>query len=207
MTEGKSLPAKRNQRPEVGVGRDEHTVFLLCAFEDRLVAGGLHAVVADVDGVMTGVLEPLGDGRRQRLDRPGTSTGGDKRELALPNRLGRVAEGLGDVLRLEIRVSGEALALAHPVGDHSDDGRNRDPKATDARYASQLIRPYDDSLKRHLPSAYPENRTRPVAARKYPSPFRPTGFLGQAAAICRPWLPLAGVALWPPPGCGALTRI
>ena len=87
-------------------------------------------------------------------DRPGTSTGG-KRELALPNRLGRVAEGLGDVIDLESRVSGEDLVFAHPVGDHPDDGRNRDPKATDTRNASQLIRPYGDALERHLHLSVP----------------------------------------------------
>ena len=64
---GESLPAMRKQRPEVGVGRDEHTVFFFCALEDLLVAGGLHAVVANVDRVVAGVLKPLGDGRRQGL--------------------------------------------------------------------------------------------------------------------------------------------
>jgi integrase len=85
--------------------------------------------------------------RPGRRDRPAGASGS-----ALPNRPGCVTQDLGDVLRLEVRVGHEDLALAHPVSHHSDDGRYRDPKAADAGDGPEQVGPHSDSLERHLAS-------------------------------------------------------
>jgi len=71
-------------------------------------------------------------------------------EDALPDPLGRIAKRLFDVFGLEVRVGGEDLLLAHPVGDHVHHGRNLYAEAPDARNASNLVGPRCDPLERHL---------------------------------------------------------
>jgi hypothetical protein len=57
----------RQQRAEVGVGRDERASFARGAVEDLHVARGLEAVGADVDRVMSGLAQSFGHRRRQRV--------------------------------------------------------------------------------------------------------------------------------------------
>jgi len=65
-----------------------------------------------------------------------------------------------DVPALEIGVGLENLGAAHPVRDHVDDRRHRNPEAADTRNAAHLLRSHRDPRKRHLrppsiaPAAY-----------------------------------------------------
>ena len=63
----RGLPTDGEERAEVGVGRDHDAVILGGAVEDLVVGRGLHAEVADVDGVVTGAVELDRDCRRQRV--------------------------------------------------------------------------------------------------------------------------------------------
>ena len=49
------------------VGGDDHPRFEGSPLEDRFVAGGLHAVVEDVNGVVTGGAESLRDTGREGI--------------------------------------------------------------------------------------------------------------------------------------------
>ena len=57
----------RADATEVGVGRDDHPRFERGPLEDSFVAGGLHAVVEDVDGVVAGGAESLRHPRREGI--------------------------------------------------------------------------------------------------------------------------------------------
>ena len=63
---GSLLAAGCKEGGEVGVGRDEHTLLFACPAEHLFVARGLQPAVAEVDRVVTGCNELLGDKRRQR---------------------------------------------------------------------------------------------------------------------------------------------
>ena len=49
------------------VGGDNHPRFERSALEDRFVAGGLHTVVEDVNGIVTGGAESLRDTGREGI--------------------------------------------------------------------------------------------------------------------------------------------
>lgn len=59
--------ARRKERPEVGVGRHNDSLFGGSAIKDGGVCGCLHAVVAYVDGVVPGGREALCDHWRERV--------------------------------------------------------------------------------------------------------------------------------------------
>lgn len=81
--------------------------------------------------------------------REGTSRWPTKRQLPLLYRSGGVPEGLGDVLRFEIRVLIEDLLNRHPVGNHRDNCGNRKAKVAYARHTSHSLRIYGDAIERH----------------------------------------------------------
>src|SRR5215472_13757349 len=56
---------------------------------------------------------------------------------------------LGDVFSLEIGIGGEDFRLGHPVGDHPDDGCNRNTKPPDARHPAHLPRIDGNARKLH----------------------------------------------------------
>lgn len=62
-----ALAAESEQRAEVCIGGDEEAVLVAGAFEDLLVARGLHVVVADAGCIVARVGEPLRDQRRERV--------------------------------------------------------------------------------------------------------------------------------------------
>jgi hypothetical protein len=95
--------------------------------------------------------------------RRGTSPGGDEGKLALANRLGRVAQGLGHVLWFQVGIVGDDLLRAQPVGDHADDSGHRNSKTADARQTTHLVCPKvapcdDDALTTRPPATGPERR-------------------------------------------------
>jgi hypothetical protein len=55
----------RKERSEVGVGGYDNAAFVLGTLEDRFVACALQAIVTDVNGIMTGGAQLLGDSRRK----------------------------------------------------------------------------------------------------------------------------------------------
>jgi hypothetical protein len=59
--------------------------------------------------------------------------------LSLVERASRVAEGLANVFDRQIRIVAQDLVLGHPVGEHRNHGRHRDPQAADARHAAHLV--------------------------------------------------------------------
>src|SRR5262249_15282691 len=63
-----------------------------------------------------------------------------ERKGALPHRLRRIPKRLMDVLAFQIWIGAQYLGLGHAVGDHADDGRNRDAEAANARHATHLAR-------------------------------------------------------------------
>jgi hypothetical protein len=60
------LPSSE-QRAEVGVGRHEHAILRGGLGEDDFIISVLKSVVADVESVVTGLAERLGDEGRQPL--------------------------------------------------------------------------------------------------------------------------------------------
>ena len=81
---------------------------------------------ANVNGGVAGVSQRFDHSRGQAHCRPGTSTSGREGELSLADGSGRVPQRFSDVLGLEVRVGGDDLIGAHPVGDHADNGRDGD---------------------------------------------------------------------------------
>ena len=63
----RTLGAQREERGEIGVGRNQHALFRLSTLEHIAIAGRLHPIVADVDRIMTGGSESGGDERRKRV--------------------------------------------------------------------------------------------------------------------------------------------
>jgi hypothetical protein len=59
------LTPVRKERSEVGVGRYDDAAFALGALEDRFVACTLQAIVTNVNGIMTGGAQLLGNDRRK----------------------------------------------------------------------------------------------------------------------------------------------
>jgi hypothetical protein len=91
--------------------------------------------------------------------RSGTSTGRGKRQLALTHGLGRVAQRLGEIVSLQVREGLEDLRVGHPVGEHANDRRDRDPQPSNTRHATHLGRIHSDARKSHRTSAYLDTRT------------------------------------------------
>lgn len=112
-------------------------------------------------------LEALGPGRegsqRRELEAPwkgqairrcrlAPSARGRQRQLPLPDCLRRVAQGLRDVLRLQIRVELQNLLFCHPVRHHIHHHRHRNSQPTDARGSAHLVRANSDAREEHRTS-------------------------------------------------------
>ena len=93
--------------------------------EERFYASSLGIPLAN-SSTAVGILDNMARPARARC-RSGISRGDDERQLALTDGLRGVANGLANVLDLEIRVGRENLRIAHALGDHADHGRDRDP--------------------------------------------------------------------------------
>jgi hypothetical protein len=72
------------------------------------------------------------------------STGGGQRKLPLAGSFGRVARRFFDVPGFQIRPGGKDLVLSQSLGDHVDDGGDRDPQSADAGDAAPLVWPHGD---------------------------------------------------------------
>jgi hypothetical protein len=103
-----------------------------------------------VHRVVTGGGQLLGDARC----RSGISTVGRKRQLTLPNRLSRVPERFAHIFEVEVRERIEDLGRAHPVCEHADDRRDRDPEPADARHSIHLACIDSDSAECHPLAPY-----------------------------------------------------
>lgn len=66
-TEGSAISPQREDRPEVGVVRDDSEACASGDLEDSVVGRGLHAKVPHVQGVAYGFNKLLGDYRRERV--------------------------------------------------------------------------------------------------------------------------------------------
>lgn len=62
-----SFLLEREDGSEVGVGGNHDALLGACAFDDRVVCGGVEVVVADVDGVVAFVGKSFSDARRERV--------------------------------------------------------------------------------------------------------------------------------------------
>ena len=139
---------------EVGVGGDDDPAFGGDALEDLNVGGGLERVLTNVYCVMAGGGQTARRRDARARCRSELSTGGCEGQLTLPNCLSRVSERFADILELEVRERIEDLGRAHPVSEHADDCRNRNPEPADAWHPVHLARVDGDSAERHPLSAY-----------------------------------------------------
>ncbi len=70
-------------------------------------------------------------------------------EVCVRGRLVRRSAAPRGCPRLEVGIGIEHRRLAHPVGDHADDGRHRDAETTDARDPTDLVWSHRDRREHH----------------------------------------------------------
>jgi hypothetical protein len=69
--------------------------------------------------------------------------------MSLRHRLGRVPQGLANVLLVKIRMLVEYLLERHPLRDHGQHRRHREPQIPDAGNPAHSVRIGGDSVERH----------------------------------------------------------
>jgi len=73
-----------------------------------------------------------------------------KRKLALLDRESREPKALSDIRQLEIRMLSDDLGVRHAIRHHRHNGRNREPKITNARQTTHAARVHCDPVERHV---------------------------------------------------------
>ncbi len=59
-----ALLSQREERAEIGIGRDDCTAFIPGTLENFLIGGGLPPVIPHMDGIMPGLSQSLRKDRR-----------------------------------------------------------------------------------------------------------------------------------------------
>ncbi len=93
--------------------------------------------------------DEIDEDRRLVLVEEGTSRRSAERELTLQHRKSGVPDSLGDVVGFEVRVFFRDLRDRHPVGNHGDDGRNREAQVAHTRHAAHAFRVHGDPVEGH----------------------------------------------------------
>jgi hypothetical protein len=120
--------------------------------EDHFVVGVLQSQFANMDCIMTGLLQESSERWRKARCRSGTSFAGGEGQRSFANGFARKEQRLADVVRLEVGVQRDDTLCGLPFSHEGNDSRDWNSKTAKTRNSPHLAGIGRDPLEFHMDS-------------------------------------------------------